>query len=77
MHRTTVSFGEEDWRFLRRLSGERKISISQLISLAVAKLTQTPTPKRQPWRFRWEPKPMGKPNADFRTREGIYEFVSD
>lgn len=76
MHRTTVSFGDEDWRFLRRLAEKRRMSVSQLIGMVVAKIGQEAPVKQKPWRFHWEPKPMGQPNADFRTREGLYEFLS-
>ena len=77
MHRTTLSFGDEDWRKLQKMALTRHMKISHLIALAVARLSSGGVPKTGTWTFEWKPKPMGKPNVDFRTREGIYEFLSD
>jgi hypothetical protein len=77
MHRTTVSFGDEDWRKLQKMALMRRMKISHLIAFAVAKLNAGGEQKPKAWKFEWKPKPLGKPNLDFRTREGIYEFLSD
>src|SRR5258708_5356400 len=68
MHRTTVSFGDEDWRKLQKMALSRRMKISHIISLAVAKLSASGEQKRGAWKFDWKPKPLGKPNVDFRTR---------
>jgi hypothetical protein len=74
MHRTTLSFGNEDWLKIRRLAAEKKMTLSQLVTWAVSRLGAQKAPVERAWNFDWKPKPMGLPRADFRTREGIYEF---
>jgi hypothetical protein len=76
MHRTTLSFGDQDWKFIRRLAGERRMTISQLVVLALGQLIQKQKPSRGDWHFMGKSLPMGNPAGDFRTREGLYEFIS-
>ena len=76
MHRTTIKFSDHDWRNLRRFAAERRMKITELVGLAVSKFMESSPKQKRPWHFTWEPREMGIPNADFRTREGIYEFIS-
>jgi len=76
MHRTTLSFSNEDWRMIRKLAMERRTTISRLVAQAVAHLSKMTSRRSKSWRFDWKPRDMGQPNGDFRTREGMYEFIS-
>lgn len=75
MHRTTLSLDDNTWKKLRRYAAERGISVSALVTQAVASLFKHQPKKPYGGKLDWKAAAIGL-KVDVQDRERMYELIS-